>query len=72
VTIELQGRPVRCLRFKPWVPGSTPSPPSLRLDLSGGPLEPHALLQITPTGGQALSDEEVAELLAPFDLWRGR
>ena len=62
---------MRCLRFLPWVPGGT-SPPSLRIDLSGGTLEPYALLQITPTGGQALSDEEVGELLAPFDLWRGR
>lgn len=70
-TLELQGRAVRCLRFR--MGAEQGGHVALRIDLSGGPHEPHALVQLTGTGDETrFPDERARELLAPFDLWRGR
>jgi len=70
-TLELQGREVRCLRFR--MGAAQGGNLAVRIDLSGGRHEAHALVQLTSTGDEArFSDERARELLAPFDLWRGR
>lgn len=70
-TLELQGRAVRCLRFR--MPATQGGHFALRLDLSGGPHEPHALVQLTGTAEETrVVDEHAREALAPFELWRGR
>ncbi len=74
-TLELQGREVRTLRFLGGVPenpfGIATGGPSIRLDLSLE--ERSALVQISlGEGADPPSAQRVAELLAPFDLWRTR
>jgi len=73
--LEIQGREVRCLRYEHWRPDAEvdePGNPGLSFDASGtGSI--HVLVQILPhRTGEPVRDEEVRELLAPFDLWRGR
>jgi len=70
-TLELQGREVRTLRFQGGVPeelvGGDPAI-GLRLDVSTP--QRHALVQVSTSKEKPLSSERVAELLAPFDVWR--
>lgn len=72
-TVQLQGREVRCLGFRGG-PGGDPDEGggySIRIDL--GREESPALVQISLRRAEApLTAEQVAELLAPFDVWRGR
>lgn len=76
-TIELQGRSTRCLRFTGDLTedgaadGEVARVAGLRIDLTGAgpPTLLHVVLEPGMTGS---ADERVAELLRPFDLWRGR
>ena len=75
-TIELQGRETRCLRFQGRLSGrfarvDVGEASGLLVDLSGS--GPPTLLHLiaVPPEGRTL-DEHARELLAPFDLWRGR
>ena len=76
-TLELQGREVPCLRFRAWVPevaqgDEEKQGASMRIDLTGQGSVP-VLLQVFLFGEEErVSDEAVQELLAPFDVWRGR
>ena len=75
-TIEIQGRTVRCLRFQAWLPESAREEgvagASIRVDLTGNG-DQHVMVQVTAEGDQErIPDELVQELLAPFDVWRGR
>lgn len=70
-TFQLQGRAVRSLRFTGGLPDGADGA-GLRLDLSGAS-ERHAFVHIVVAGAtEPLSDAEVNELFAPFDLWRSR
>ena len=78
--IELQGRTVTCLRFVAAgdgdlsaAPGFNTGGPSVLIDITGAGPE-IVLLRITKSarGEEELSDEEVRELLEPFDVFDGR
>lgn len=71
VELELQGRAVRGLRFSGIEgPGDDELGPGIRLDLS----EPGRLLmaEVRRQGEEPPTEEEIAELFAPFDLWSAR
>ena len=74
-TIRLQGRETRCLRFHAWVPEAVRQKSgegaSIRVDLTGQGPAP-VQVQLTLGGLERVTDEQVATLLAPFDVWRGR
>jgi len=75
-TIDLQDRSVRCLHFQAWVPQAAkkdgPVGASLRIDLTGSGSIP-VLVQITMQAeSERVPDELARDLLAPFDVWRGR
>jgi hypothetical protein len=75
-TIEVQGRSVRCLRFLSWLPEEAhrqgANGASIRLDLSGE-YGPPIMVQITAADERAqIEDADVARLLQPFQIWRGR
>jgi hypothetical protein len=75
-TIEIQGRTVRCLRFKAWLPDYARDEPgdgsSLRVDVTGQGPRP-VVVQIVRQGEEEKVPDELAqELLKPFDVWRGR
>lgn len=72
-TIEIQGRETRFLRFRPWIPDEEvqQSISSIRIDITGTGAVP-LLLEITDHSTEPVTDEEVRELLTPFDVWRGR
>ena len=71
-TFELQGRSAPCLRFLGTFPGDEERAPVpaqvVRIDVSGE--GPPTLLHVILPGAEG--DEAVRELLAPFDVWRGR
>jgi hypothetical protein len=72
-TITLQGREVDCLRFRAKDP-SVEGPegvPTVRVDVTGSG-ERFVLLEVRSEGPAPIPDERAVELLAPFDLWRGR
>lgn len=76
-TFELQGREVRALYFKKWIPESAREEhslegPTVRLDLTGeGSV--HVAMEFTQYGDDDRVDaEDVREFLEPFDVWRGR
>ena len=73
-TIELQGRTTRSLRFSGTFAGEGEdrfAATGLRIDASGSgaPTVLHVVLAATE---EASIEERTRELLAPFDLWRGR
>ena len=83
-TITLQGREARSFRFDSWVPGGDDENdqpeqqdgeprgiPTIRIDVTGRGTTP-VLVQIMAHREERVSDELVTELLAPFDVWRGR
>lgn len=72
-TLELQGREVRCLSFRGGMPGEPDAREGygIRIDLAR--TERPALVQLSLARAEApLTAEQVGELLAPFDVWRGR
>jgi hypothetical protein len=73
-TIELQGREVRCLHFRNWMPDDDDKEesdlPSLRIDVTGTGGVP-AVVQINGETDE-VTNERAQELLAPFDVWRGK
>jgi hypothetical protein len=74
--IVVQGRVAPCLRFFAWVPegkdSKTPPGASIRVNVTGQGSIPVSV-QITLVAAEGrVGDERVAEILAPFDVWRGR
>lgn len=71
-TMEIQGREVETLRFQGFrgQPFSDELGPGVRLDLGRTDVT-HVVVQLSRPG-EPLTGEEVEEILAPFDLWRGR
>jgi len=63
---------VRILRFRNWAPGADEEDggqPSMRVDVTGSGAIPVAV-QIMAS--EDVTDERAQELLAPFDVWRGK
>ncbi len=72
-TLVLQGREVRSLGFRGGLGGDADERGgySIRIDLQRK--DPPTLVQLSLRHAEApLTAERVAELLAPFDVWRGR
>jgi len=75
-TVEVQGRTVRCLRFEGAPPGFGEAPRDgsgygIRIDLERK--DHPVLVQLSFANVQApVTAEQVTEVLAPFDVWRGR
>lgn len=72
-TITVQGREVPCLRFRAKDPGVEDEQgiPTVRFDASPQ-TAPFVLIEVRAQGPAPIPDERATELLAPFDVWRGR
>ena len=69
--LDVQGRPVRFLRYArldPEPPGQGLGP-GIRLDLTGDRPRPRTL-ELRSRNGQRIEDADVADFLAPFQVWK--
>jgi len=71
--ITVQGRKVRALRYTKIKPEPEEGTgPGVRLDVTGDG-EQNRMIELRHLRGEEpLSEEQIAEILAPFDLWRDR